>query len=57
MKCPHCKKEIKSKEVARHFASIGGSKSSEAKKVSNRANAYKRWHKDEKKEEVKNEVR
>jgi hypothetical protein len=27
MKCPHCKKAIPEKEVAKHFASKGGRKS------------------------------
>lgn len=30
MKCPNCKKEIDNKEIARHFASIGGKKYSQS---------------------------
>lgn len=32
MICPHCKKNISAKLIAHHFASIGGSVSSPAKK-------------------------
>jgi|2_EtaG_2_1085320.scaffolds.fasta_scaffold133863_2 hypothetical protein len=46
MKCPHCKKEIKESDIAKHFASrggkaggkIGGKSKSEKKKLSSRLN-------------------
>lgn len=38
MICPHCKRNISEAAVARHFASIGGSKTSRAKKAAAIAN-------------------
>tara|TARA_Y100001938_G_C7880341_1_gene324682 strand:+ start:280 stop:444 length:165 start_codon:yes stop_codon:yes gene_type:complete len=42
MKCPHCKKEIKESEIAKHFASkggkVGGKVRNEKRAAASRAN-------------------
>lgn len=41
MICPHCKKKISAKNLAKAFASVGGSASTEAKAKAARMNGKK----------------